>query len=500
MKIIIDGKEVNVQEGVTIRDFLPEKKNEFIIAVKKTIDVKSVITNLYEVITTKGKMIIKWECEKALDKWRQIYKNFEGCKVRWATNEAIAFGPTITNFKPSIKEVELKKNEVTISLSGMSSEESHLIFSKKLHTGLYFPPNDGDVMGRVVYGKHLLDFLKIGDMIKKISPIIEKRGGFQLIRANLDYIPNDGDEIITKMEINLDYESPKNGEHLYNMLENGFFVSRKTSRFIAYDKQVVSLESEKIGVRERGIVSIRNNGNKAGSIYIYINNAPISMNHTIVGKVVRGLEIADVALEGDKIDLVINPIRIELLGRTQKEASLILEKLGIKHIRDGDERDDAIIVDHSPSTTLEIFKKKEVICKGVPKERILKIKLYRNLAPSTIDYFEKVSNINIRKIGKLKVFFTTKDVVLFKGNLELGKILLPENIPKDFVSPGIIGVTNSVKKYSGIIGIRISKSDRFGPTAEGFEGSNIIGEVIEGLENLKNVKENDEVYIMEVDK
>lgn len=498
MKVIIDGNEVNAREGIAIRDLLPEKKNEFIIAVKKTISEKSIITNLYEVITTKGKMIIKWECERALDKWRQIYKNFERCKVRWATNEAIAFGPANTNFKPLIKEVELKKNEVTISLSGMSPEESHLIFSKKLHVGLYFPPNDGDIMGRVVYGRHLLDFLKVGDMIKKISPIIERRGGFQLIRANLDYMPNDGDEIITKMEIDLDFETPKNGEHLYNMLANGFFVSRKTSRFIAYDKQIISLENEKIGIRERGIVSIRNNGNRAGSIYIYINDAPISMDHTIVGRVVRGLELADVALEGDKIDLVINPVRIELLGKSQKEASLILEKLGIKHIRDGDEKDEAIIVNHLPSTTLEIFKKKEVICKGISKERILKIKLYRSLAPLTINYFERISNMNIRKIGSLKVFFATKDVILFKGSLELGKMLMPENTPKDFVLPGTIGVTNSVKKYAGIIGIRLSKSDRFGPTAEGFDGSNIIGEVIEGLENLKNVKENDEIYIMEV--
>lgn len=498
MKVVIDGSEVDVQEGITIGNLIPKEMNEFIIAVKKAIDVESIVTNLYEVVTTKGRMVIKWECEKALKNWRRSYKNFEGCKVRWATNEAVAFGPSITDFKPLVKEVELEKNEVTISLSGMSPEESHLIFSKKTHVGLYFPPNDGDVMGRVVYGKHVLDSLKVGDEIKKISPIVEKKGGFKLIRASLDYVPSDGDEIITKMEIVLDYEAPKNGEYLYNALANGFFVSRKTSKFIAHDKQAISLENEKIGMRERGVISVRNNGIKAGSIYIYIDKAPISMDHTIVGRVVRGLELADVALEGDRINLTIHPTRIELLGRTQREASLMLERLGIKHIRSGDDRDEAIIVDHSPPTTLEIFKKKEVICKGILKGKLIKVKLYRNLAPATINYFEKISNLNIKKIGSLKVFFVTKDVVLFKGATELGKTLMPENVPKDFVLPGTIGVTNSVKKHAGIIGIRLSKSDRFGPTAEGFEGSNIIGEVVEGLENLKNVKENDEVYIMEV--
>ncbi|MCX8169828.1 MAG: methanogenesis marker 3 protein, partial [Candidatus Methanomethyliaceae archaeon] len=426
---------------------------------------------------------------------RKVYKNFEGCKVRWATNEAIAFGPTISNFKPLIKEIELKQYEITISLSGMSLDESHLIFSKKTHVGLYFPPDDGDIMGKVVYGRHILELLKVGDYIEKISPIVKERGGIQLMRVNLDYVPNYGDEIITHMEISLDFESPKNGEYLYNALANGFLVSRKTSRFISHDKYVTSLEREKIGIRERGVISIRNGGIMTGSIYVYTDRAPISIDHTIVGKITKGLELADVALEGDRIKVIVNPAKIELLGKTQYEASIILKNLGIRCIREEDVSDDAIIVDHMPSTTLEIYKEGKVICKGISKNKILKIKLYRELAPVTVKYFERVTGMDLKKIGCLKVFFATKDVVLFKGNIE--KMLIPENTPKEGVNAGVIGVTNSVKKNVGIIGIRLSRSEKFGPTAEGFDGSNIIGEVIAGLENLKNIRENDEIYIME---
>lgn len=496
MKIIVDGIEFEIQEGENLRKILPSLRDDFIIAVKKPINVETIITNLYEIITNRGKMIIKWECERALNNWRQIYKNFEGCKVRWATNEAVAFGPTTTNFKPLMKEIELRKYDVTISLSGMSVEETHLIFSKRPHAGLYFPPDDGDIMGRIIYGRHILELLKVGDYIKKISPIVKEGRSIQLMRVNLDYTPNDGDEIITYMEISLDSDSPKNGEHVYNALSNGFLISRKASKFIAHDKHIASLEREKVGIRERGTVSIRNGGIMIGSIYVYTDRAPISNDHTIVGKVTRGLELADVALEGDRINVVVNPTKIELLGKTQQEASIILKNLGIKHIREGNDDDYAIIVDHIPSTTLEIYKRGEVICKGISENKILKIRLFREFAPITVKYFEKVTGMDLRKIGRLKVFFVTKDVVLFKGSIE--KMLIPENTPKEAVNAGILGVTNSVKKNVGMIGIRLSRSESFGPTAEGFDGSNIIGEVVVGLENLRNIKENDEIYIMEV--
>jgi putative methanogenesis marker protein 3 len=494
LRIKIDGNEVEIEKGLKLGDII--RSNEFISVVKRKIDFENIITNLYEIITNKGKMIIIWENNKTLDKWREVYKNFENCNIRWVSNDAIAFGPTYTNFKPVIKDVELKKYDVTISLSGMSNEQSHLIFSKRDHSGLYFPPNEGDIMGRVVYGRHLLDVLKIGDKIEKISPVIEKKikSGY-LVKADSNYELNEDDEILTKIEILLDNNSPISSEHIYNSLTNGFIVTRKTSKFIAYDKKLFDLKKEKIGIREKGTVSVRNVGDNTGAIYIYTQKAPISNEHNIVGRVLRGLEIAEVASEGDKIKISLKPERLDLLGKTQKEASMLLEKLNIKHIREGNKDDDSIIVECNPSTTIEIYQKGEVICKGLEKEKILKIRLYRDKAPNSIKYFEKTTGIELKKIGILKLFFKTKDVILFKGIEELGRSLLPENTPKDIVNPGTIGVTNSVKRFAGMIGIRLTKSDRFGPTAEDFNGTNIIGEVIEGLDVISELE--DKVYIME---
>ncbi len=494
MKIKIDGNEIEIEKGLKLRDII--KSDGFISVVKRKIDFESIITNLYEIITNKGKMIIIWENNKTLNKWREIYKNFENCNVRWASIDAIAFGPTYTNFKPVIKDVELKKYDVTISLSGMSNEESHLIFSKRNHSGLYFPPNEGDIMGRVVYGRHLLDILKIGDKIEKISPVIEKKvkSGY-LIKVDDKYELNEDDEVLTRIDILFDYNSPISSEHVYNSLINGFIVTRKTSKFIAYDKKLFDLKKEKIGIREKGIVSVRNSGDNIGAIYIYTQKAPISNEHNIVGKVLRGLEIAEVASEGDKIRVLLKPERLDLLGKTQKEASILLEKLNIKHIREGSKDDDSIIVECNPLTTIEIYQKGEVVCKGLEKEKILKIRLYRDKAPNSVKYFEKITGIELKKVGVLNLFFKTKDVVLFKGIEELGRSLLPENMPKDIVNPGTIGITNSVKRFAGMIGIRLTKSNKFGPTAEDFNGTNIIGEVIEGLDVINEIE--DKVYIME---
>ncbi|MGQ9759781.1 MAG: methyl-coenzyme M reductase-associated protein Mmp3 [Candidatus Methanomethylicaceae archaeon] len=503
MKVIIDGKSVEAHENESLKSLIKrvgmEIKEGCTIAVKRHLDIERTPTNLYEVITTKGKMILRWECDKEIEKWKQTYKGFEGCSVRWSTNDAVVFGPAKTEFIPSKEWVELRRYEMTVSLSGLSNENSHLVFSKRQHSALYFPPKDCNVLGRVVYGRHLIEFFKMGDRIIKISPVLEKKiDPRSLMRIDVDYGLREGEEVFTKMEIILDPLSPVCGEHVYNALNGGFTVSRKTSKFIADDKMsLMSIKSERTGIRYRGDVSVRNSGLNAGSVYVYLQKAPISKDHSIVGRVERGVELADVAREGDLINVVLKPERLDLLGNRQGDVGPLLEKHNIKHIRDGYASDDGIVVDHAPPTTLEIYQRREVKCKGLHRSQILRIRLDKDRAPASVKYFKKITGLDIKRVGSLEVFFWTKDVVLFKGDEVLGKAIMPENIPKESVGAGTIGITNSVKRFAGMIGIRFSESDKFGPTAESFEGTNIIGKVLENLEVLKDLKEGKKVYIME---
>ncbi|MBC7113289.1 MAG: methanogenesis marker 3 protein, partial [Candidatus Methanomethyliales bacterium] len=404
-----------------------------------------------------------------------------------------------TDFLPSKEEVELRKYEITVSLSGSSNENSHLVFGKRTHSALYFPPKGCSVLGRVVYGRHLLDTLKIGDKIIKITPILEKKlDPRSLMRVQRDYKLSEGDEIFTKMEIVLDPQSPVCVEHVYNTLSEGFAVERKTSRFIAHDKiKLISIKSEGVGVRERGVISVRSSGNNAGSVYIYLQKAGISKDHTIVGHVVRGIELADVALRGDLIDIVLNPDRLDLLGKRQWEVTEVLDRHGIKHIREGFVGDDGIVVEQYPATTLEIYKEGQVKCVGLPEDQILRVRLDEKVAPNSVRYFRRVTGLDLRRVGRLDVFFSTKDVILFKGDASLGRSVMPENTPKGKVSSGEIGVTNSVKKFAGMIGIRLTESDKFGPTAESFDGTNLVGIVLENIGVLTDLREGKRVYIME---
>jgi UPF0288 family protein (methanogenesis marker protein 3) len=47
------------------------------------------------------------------------------------------------------------------------------------------------------------------------------------------------------------------------------------------------------------------------------------------------------------------------------------------------------------------------------------------------------------------------------------------------------------------VGVRLSANREFGPTSEPFDGTNMIGRVID-TEKLKKVKEREKVYIREV--
>ena len=137
--------------------------------------------------------------------------------------------------------------------------------------------------------------------------------------------------------------------------------------------------------------------------------------------------------------------------------------------------------------------------KGLNKENLVLIKIVDN-APRTRWYFDKLTGLVEKPIGTLDVYFAVKDmhIFMFKGDDKEAKGILPENTPNNTVKAGSIGITNMSRKNLGIIGIRTEDNDEFGPTAEPFEGTNIIGEVVSDINVIKNLKDGDTVYIKEV--
>ena len=84
---------------------------------------------------------------------------------------------------------------------------------------------------------------------------------------------------------------------------------------------------------------------------------------------------------------------------------------------------------------------------------------------------------------------------MFKSVPKESKGLIPENTPKEEVKAGQIGVTNMSRRHIGMVGVRFEDNKEFGPTGEPFQGTNIIGSVVRGLENLEKYKEGDTIYV-----
>lgn len=506
MRVTFDGTACEVEEGTTVEALATRLGARLVpgcaLALKRSVPPEKVETNLYSITTSKGRMVVRIECEGVMDGWRRAFKGFSGSGVRWVTREAAVFGPVVTDFEPSRDSVELRQHEVTISLSGYSNESTHLVFGKRLHTSAYAPPRGCGVVGRVVYGRHVVELLRMGDRIEGIEPVVEVReGAGALKKADPKTELVEPVEVFTRMAIELDGASPMSGEVVYKAAAGGVLaVSRRTSRYVACDDvNLVALKAERQFRRGRGSVTVRNSGAMVGSIYLYLGGAALAPSHNLVGRVSRGLELADVLVEGDRVAVDVRPERLDLLGRTMAEAQRVLDAKSISMKRLGDASDKALVVEQDPPTTLEAYAAREVACTGADPSLVLRVRLFQERAPVTAKYFRRVTGLEMKRVGKMDVFFTTpkNDIVLFKGDDVLSKVLLPENTPTSKVVANLIGVTNTTKRFTGMIGIRFTESQEFGPTAERFDGTNMVGELVSNADALKRLKGKESVYLME---
>ena len=210
------------------------------------------------------------------------------------------------------------------------------------------------------------------------------------------------------------------------------------------------------------------------------------------------MEIIDIAKENDFITVKSEQQRLVLLNQTQADASRLLSQAGVEHLIDGLIDDDAIIVEQNPKHTIDILKEGQVITKAVKKEDICKIKFVDN-APRSVRYFKLLSGLLENPVGQIKVHFSVPGmhIVIFEGDKKAAKGLIPENNPVDKVVRGQIGITNMSSKSAGLIGVRFEDNVEFGPTAETFGATNIIGDIVSDYDHLEKLKEGVVVYVTE---
>ncbi|MHC1574441.1 MAG: methyl-coenzyme M reductase-associated protein Mmp3 [Candidatus Methanogasteraceae archaeon] len=498
--IELDNKPLTVPDGSTLADVLKHAEAPYrdtTIAIIKGTEESKEATSEYLISTTKGDIGIELSAHREV--WRDAESEITNSGVKWTGRDALAFGPFKTSITPSHQDHEYVRWDVLFGTGGHVADHTYMIISKKLHTAEHGAPLDGGVFGRIVSGRSVIESLNTGDSITGIAPV-ERWATVvnKIVTADLSTGIEQGMRIFTYAAVELSPDAPYGAEHFLAAVKDGALTFSTVSHAFASTESLQDEECpfEQKEPRSTGIITVRSNGAGLGRIYISKLDKTSSPSHSVVGTVTSGMELIQLVDADQAIALHINPERIMLLGRTFESAEAEMSERGITLRRDGETADSDVIVQQTPETTIEIVRACEVAGQGVSQNNLIRIELYDDIAPKTIEFFRHALGLLKSPIGALPVFATYENTRLFRVS-EVNKEIMPENIPEEIVSAGEIGVTSQSAKYAQMIGVKLTDDLRYGPSGEKFAYTNIIGRVID-LDKLQDIGEGDTVYVTEV--
>jgi putative methanogenesis marker protein 3 len=504
--IHLNGVRMEIAEGAALSSILPDHPSQCAVAIIRPATKAQTKTANLAITTTAGDITIEvaGQGSAVLESPAII----ETLSLHWVDRYAAALGPFPSGIRPVRKPHLYERGDVILGCGGYDPKRSYLIFARTRHSADHGADETGGLVGRVVSGKGVLDRFTHGDRITNIEPVIswaDTSRSFTTTDHNL--ILEDGTQVVTSLGIvaqgyspdRITTEAAGSVEHLLLVLQSGkFTVGRATSTHIL-DPHLTGaedVEKEARHPRREGTVTMRNSGKSAGGIYIYRADVPSSPAHNVVGQVVRGIELAKLAKEHDILAVNVRPARIDLLGRPLTTAKEIAAATGFT-LKADKEEGDRIVVSQEPGTTLDVLNEKSVVVTTAPLEKVIDIELDDSAAPNSCEVFRKFTGLKEHDAGMMPVFFKFDDVVLFKPAIASGTKITPENMPRDEAPAAALAITNDSRKGTGLVGVRLTANKEFGPTSEPFEGTNIIGRVID-TQKLKKVKEREIVYIREV--
>ena len=503
--IHLDGERLVVAEGNTLGSILKDHPPGCSVAIIRPATQEQAKTGSLAISTTAGQITVELSGEHA--SFLESPAIVPQLVLHWQDRYAAAFGPFPSDHHPIRKPHLYERGDVILGCGGYEPGRSYLIFSKTRHSADHGADENGGVFGTVVSGRGVLDRWSTGDKVLKIEPVIswaDTSRSFTTTDTNL--VLEDGMQVVTRVAImaqgfspdRITTEAAGTVEHMLLALQSGrFVVDRATSTHIAdLRRAVTDVPPEYRHPRREGVVTVRATGKAAGGVYIYRTDVPSSMVHSIAGHVVQGIELVRLAQEHDVIAVSVQPGRIDLLGLPVQKAKEIASARGFALIIDKD-LGERIVVSQDPGTTLDVLVERKVTVTTAPFDKVIDIELDDAHAPVSCGIFRRITGLVEHDAGMMPAFFKFDDVVLFKPEIPVGIKLNPENSPVDEAPAAGLGITNDSRKGAGLVGVRLSANREFGPTSEPFEGTNMIGRVID-TEKLKKVKERENVYIREV--
>ena len=504
--IHLDGERVDITEGSTLGSVLLHHPAGLSVGIIRPSTQEQAKTGNLTLTTTAGEVVI--EITGKIVDFLESPEIVQTLTLHWGDRYAAAFGPFPSSIHPSRKPHLYERGDVILGCGGYEPARSYLIFSKTRHSADHGADESGGVFGKVISGRAVLDRWTTGDRITRIEPVVswaDTSRSFTTTDMNL--ILEEGMQITTHVNViaqgytkeRISTEASGSVEHMLLALQSGkFTVTRATSTHILDSRLTGSSEivTEFRHPRREGTVTVRTSGQLEGGIYIYRDDVPSSLVHNVAGQVIHGIELVKLAQEHDVLAINVVPQRIDLLGLSLARAKEISAERGFRMTVDSEEGE-RIIVSQEPGNTLDVLKEGTVTVTTAPLEKVIDIELDDEKAPISCDIFRRITGLKEHDAGMIPVFFKFDDVVLFKSPIPPGTRINPENTPKDEAPAAALAITNDSRKGAGLVGVRLSANKEFGPTSEPFEGTNIIGHVID-TEKLKNVKEREKTYIREV--
>ncbi|MDY6966206.1 MAG: methanogenesis marker 3 protein [Halobacteriota archaeon] len=488
IKVTVNGVVTEVEEGILVGDLLkefgPELPEKILIGrIGKEEKVGGV--NVFK--TTKGRFIT--DIQQTL--------NVQDARVAWITEEMMVFGPIPYGDEFSSVRREVNRNVGDIFLLNSESEVFLGIALADHSENTTLPEGkETDVIGRITAGSSLLKKLNKDDIIKSV--IREYETEKILDRISLDTMITKDTEIFSHIDVELYKSTPNSAEVFFSYLKNSngvITVTDSAKAYIRVENQIpTGLPKENNrNFRKKGDVLVRSEGVRRNSIYIYRTEHMPQDSLNNIGRVTHGVELVEIAREDDRILVHSNPSQIFVLGITQSEAEKLLSDSGISQERRGDESDDAVIVSQEPSRTMEITDK--LITEGIPQEKLIHIKFFDEEAPISTNFIRDATGLYKNyPIGKLNVVSSSESLILLEAEAKK-EAIVHENIPERG-DVGLLGMTNMSRQWYGLLGVRFDPSDDYGPTGEGLDSTNIVGKIVKGMEELKQMESK--LYFREV--
>ncbi len=501
MRAVVNGKEKELPDGATVAQaivgepYMPGSS----VALIRPLDAQRKLTNEYMVKTPRGCFIIELNGGKFAEAWKRLYHDVVGRNLRWQTSRLHAFGAFPTQLEKSRGTSSYKRYDCFFALGGYDVNTTYFMIARvdmSDDLGL-----QDAVFGRVTRGRHILDLLDEGDVIEHIEPVVLRMTSQDAFSTTDLNVPvEDGMLIETYVGVKLDERSPLCCEHFLVVTGEGSLpIDEKGFSYSASEANMdTSLGQEHSEVRHPDTVTVRHKGYQAGKIYFYNQVRQLNRSHNTVGKVTNGHNLVHLVPLKGRVLVQPDPIRIMTIGKTQAEAQKLLETLGKVQKRTGDTSDDAIIVEQEPEMTIYAAREKEIETMGVPKEKVFPLTMDPESSPWTVRYFRKVTGMDHKPIGTMKVHFTFEGMpmITFEGDPKLAADLYPEKTFEGRTFRGDVGITNMSRPQRGLMGIRLEDSEEFGPTGEEPHGTSLLGRFVGDLDAMMaGISEGDIVYV-----